>query len=96
LCCELNHDIEILDVNVELNHDIEILDVNVHRQIIWNNSHIKIANKTYYFRKWHKKGILQIADLMDKNGFLEYNRFIDIYNIQTDIMTYNSVIDSIP
>ena len=33
--------------------------------MIWNNSLVRIANKTFFYKHWAKAGVLKIKDLMN-------------------------------
>lgn len=44
--------------------------------IIWNNSLIRIENKSIYKRSWHDKGIQHISDLLDDDfNYLSFEAF---------------------
>ena len=51
-------------------------------QILWNNSHIKVANKMINYKQWQSNNINSVQDILDKNGkFLTKTAISKAYNI---------------
>ena len=72
---------------------------DIRRQSIFYNKNIKIANE--YIRTdsldWFKQGIFCVHDILNSNGdFLTMNDLHRLYNVRSDILSYNSVKDAIP
>ena len=55
---------------------------NFKKQIIWNNSHIKVNNEIIYYEFMYSKGVVYVDDLLDVNNrFLTVNCFKRMFNI---------------
>ncbi len=69
----------------------------IREQFLWFNKNIVVDNKPLYIKTLYEKSLLRVNDILD-----EYGKFIDInelnrkYVCDIDIMTYNSLKDSIP
>ena len=67
------------------------------KTILWNDKDIKIDNKIIFFRTWFKKGVYTLTDLLDPNlDFLTYEEFKLRYQVQTNFLTNNGVMNAIP
>jgi len=65
--------------------------------IIWNNSAIRIDNKTVYKKIWYEKGIKYISDLLENdNKYYSFVNFKNKYNISCNFLEYYSLIYAIP
>ena len=63
---------------------------------IWYNSHIRIENRSFFYRSWLSAGIKEIRDLLDNGqNFLSCNAFIDKHSIQTNYLEYHKVISAV-
>ncbi|KAJ8022950.1 hypothetical protein HOLleu_37998 [Holothuria leucospilota] len=61
---------------------IPISPEDVKRQLIWNNSSVKINKKVVFDRYLHEKGIVYVQDCFDENGSpFTYERFTTNYDI---------------
>ena len=68
----------------------------IYRQHLWNNDEICVGGNPIYFVDWHRKGVMFVNDLLDDNGgFYSYDKFISLYNIQTNFITYYGIIHCI-
>ncbi len=86
----LHYWLELYDVKVNTAED-------VYKQIIWNNSNIRIGNKTVFFKKWIDKGVLTISDVTTLNGnMLSQEEFCNKFNIYVNFLEYLSLISAIP
>jgi hypothetical protein len=66
-------------------------------QILWNNSHIKIAKKMINYKQWQSHNINSVQDIVDKNGkFLTKTAISEAYNINPSFLQYQSLISAIP
>ena len=64
---------------------------------IWNNKYILINEKPICYKTWQQQGITIINHIVTENGdFYDRDELARIYNIQVDIMAYNSLKSSIP
>ena len=66
--------------------------------IVWNNSHVKIDNKTVFNESWYKKGVKTVSDFISKNKVLySYEEFARKYLIENcNFVTYFSLVHAIP
>jgi hypothetical protein len=74
----------------------EILNQN-----LWRNSHIKIGNKTQFWKKWYDNDIKWVADLIliENNGnsrFLTLQELNDLSDTSLKQMEYNSLLSALP
>ena len=69
------------------------------RTPIWNNSNIRIENKPIFYKGWFQKEIKYLEDIYDfrDNEFYSFSNLKYLYNLQdSELLKYNSLIDSIP
>ena len=67
------------------------------KQMIWNNSHIKVGNKTVYSKKMADKKILYIQDLLNKDGkFANKVELEQKFDIVFRFFEYESLNQAIP
>ena len=65
-------------------------------EFIFFNRNIVIGGKIVYIKDWIDKNIVQIGELLNNNNqFMTYQEFINRYNINTDFITYQGIIQSI-
>ena len=70
----------------------EVLD-----QILWNNSHIKVANKVIWYQRWERAGIQKVADLLNNDySFCSLHDILIKYNIKIDFLNYKAITLAIP
>ena len=63
---------------------------------IWYNNNIKINNTHIFYKEWYIKGVRYIKDLINDNKqFYKYCEFVNKYNIQTNFLTYQGLINAI-
>lgn len=107
--CNLNiKDIENLDIRSTFLKDVlsawsyanfnkEITDVG--KEIIWNNTNIKLSNKPFVFCEWMEKGVIFIEHIYDyrKKQFYSFNEIQNLYGIaQSNFLNYHQLIKCIP
>ena len=68
---------------------------NIAQESLWLNNNIKIGNKSVYYRVWFSKGVRTINDLLDDFGFITFNQFRDKFQIHTNFLLYNGLINAI-
>ena len=65
---------------------------------LWNNRSLKIDRKTIFYIKWYNKKIHFIKDILDETGaVLNYNTFVNKYDLRINFMEYfgvKSVVES--
>jgi hypothetical protein len=67
------------------------------REIVWNNSHILVAQKPVMYQNWHRSGINFIADLLNEQGVIANKYELENkFGINIPHMQYNSLISAIP
>lgn len=74
-------------------------DSNIGKQVIWNNSNIKLKGKPLFYLKWLEKGIKNIEHIYDyrTHKFLTFENIMLIFNVSSnDFLKYYSLLDSIP
>ena len=80
-------------------------DVNFHvptsvqevaSQILWYNSHIRIAGEPVIFEEMADHGLLYIKDLFNDNGIMNVHQINELYNAEMTVMQYNLLITAIP
>ena len=63
---------------------------------LWMNKNVRIGNKPVFYRDWYRKGICYINDLVDEDGkYLSFEKLKDKFNINGNVMMYNSIISSL-
>ena len=74
-------------------------DQNEHNKLyspIWYNNNIKVNNQYIFYNEWYSKGVRFIKDFINNNEqFYKYNEFVNKYNIQTNFLTYQGIINTI-
>ena len=69
----------------------------VQREVIWNNRHITIANKSLFIKPLYENGMTFISDILDVNGkFLNYNILIEKYGFNITEYAYTCLKHAIP
>ena len=74
-------------------------NMHIGNELIWNNSLLKIDNKTVYYKNWMEKGIKYIKHIFDyrTKEFYTFTDMKHIYNIpDSDFLKYNSLKLNIP
>ena len=72
---------------------------DIRKNIIWNNSEIKLNNKTLYYKDWHERGVLYLEHIFDfrTNAFYSFENIQFLYQIPTaDFLKYIQLLKSIP
>ena len=65
--------------------------------ILWNNENITNEDKSLFWKKWVKKGIYYIQDILNENRkFLTYEEFKCRYSLQVNSLHYFQILASIP
>ena len=67
-------------------------------EILWNNQHIKVLNKTLFYENWLNNGIKYIKHIYnyEQNRFYSFINLVDMYNVpNTDFLNYMSLVTSI-
>ena len=70
---------------------------DIKAECLWFNKFILIDKQPFYYKKAHDNGLCYISDLFDGNGrFLELDVLNRTFQINLDILTYNSLKSAIP
>ena len=80
----------------KLNHNTPKAKEDIANQIIWYNTHVKIAGKVCFKKALYEKGIIYVKDLCPNGAFYTYQQFVQIFGTGVSLMEYNSVIAAIP
>ena len=70
-----------------------------YNEILWNNSNIRIDEKTVFYKNWFQSGIKYIKDIFDheQQAYYTVKKLQDNYNLSnTDYLRYLSLVNSIP
>ena len=60
------------------------------------NDNILVANKTVFHKKWIDKGVCFLKNILNENGmFMLFKRFMEIYRINMDYITYTGCVQVI-
>ena len=78
-------------------NDIE----SILNQNLWLNSHIKINKKVVVYRKWMKKGIKWISDILMENNagekrFMTEQELTEKLGFKPMFLIYNGLLNAIP
>ena len=69
----------------------------ISQQVIWFNSHLRIANKPFFFKKAFQNGVIRIKDILNENGaFLAYDDFVANFGNSLNFIQYCSILHAIP
>ena len=81
----------------KLNHKPIIY--NHFNEILWNNSDIRVDEKTVFYKNWFQSGIKYVKDIFDheKKVYHSFRKMQNNFNLpNTDYLKYLSLINSIP
>ena len=79
--------------NILLNNSKTIEDITC--ECLWNNTNIKVGNKSIFYRHWFERGVQIIDDLLTETGFISYNDFVVKFGIQNNFLQFQGIIRSI-
>ena len=69
---------------------------NHYNEILWNNSNIRIDEKTVFYKNWIQSGIKYVKDIFDRQAYYTFRKLQDNYNLpNTDYLRYLSLVNSI-
>ena len=72
---------------------------NHYNEILWNNSNIRIDEKTVFYKNWFQPGIKYVKDIFDheQQAYYTFRKLQDNYHLpNTDYLRYLSLVNSIP
>lgn len=88
---------EILSNWQEIHSNDPVNSTDFKEEILWNNRFIRICGKSFYFKSWHKNGIVKVRDLLTEQGnFLSFEHFKAKFGVRTTFLDYAGVIAAIP
>jgi hypothetical protein len=88
---------EIIETWVKLNYNEPEKVEDILRQVIWNNSLLKIDGKAINYKSWIDKGIIFIRDLLDNTGKWASKNFLEAkFNTTINFLEYLSLTHTIP
>ena len=68
-------------------------------EILWNDSNIRVGDKTVMFKNWQQSGIKYLTDIFDydRQNFYTFAAMKEKYILPTtDFLRYLSILNSIP
>ena len=69
--------------------------IKVENQLLWFNTHLRISDKPFLFKKAYNEGLLYIAQIFDTNGdIIPFETLCPMFQLTT--MQYNSLLEAIP
>ena len=71
---------------------------NHYNEILWNNSNIRIDERTVFYKNWFQSGIKYVKDIFDneQQAYYTFRKLQDNYNLpNTDYLRYLSLVNSI-
>ena len=72
---------------------------NYGNEIIWNNSNIRVEDKSFIFKTWQNSGIKYVKDMFDndRQRFYTFATLKEKYNLpSSDFLKYLTILNSIP
>ena len=69
---------------------------SIEKQIIWNNSCIKVSNEVVYKKKWIEKDVWYVGQLIENSKWLTYQQFTEKYNVECSWLEYHGVLNAMP
>ena len=70
-----------------------------YNEIFWNNSNIRIDEKTVFYKNWFQSGIKYVKDIFDheQQAYYTFRKLQDNYNLpNTDYLRYLNPVNIIP
>ena len=87
----------VIHIWADLQENFTAAPETILSQPLWYNELIKINRRPYFYKNLCENGIFYINDIIDDAGnILSYQHFIHHYNLNINILTYNSLVSSIP
>jgi len=88
---------ELIELWTGLNYrDSFASQANFTAQHIWNNSMIRIADKTVFYRHWANAGVMKINDIMASDlRIVSYSSFKDNFSFPVSFLEFCSVTSDI-
>ena len=68
----------------------------VRKQFVWFNEYIKVGEKVVFYAQAYRQNVKFIEDLLDGNGFITYEAFIDKYTRCISWLEYHSLLQALP
>ena len=72
---------------------------NYGNEIIWNNSNIRVENKTIIFKNWRQSSIKYVKDMFDndRQNFYTFAALKEKFDLpSSDFLKYLSIFNSLP
>ena len=72
---------------------------NYGNEVIWNNSNIRVDNKTIIFKNWQQSGIKYVKDTFDndRQRFYTFAALKEKFDLpSSDFLKYLSILNSLP
>ena len=85
---------QILHAWAQLHYINDVDPQHIGEQIIWYNSHIKVANKPFLWKKTYAKGLVHVKQLFANNKMLGFTDAQDKFGL--NFLQMRSLIEAIP
>ena len=72
---------------------------NYGNEVIWNNSNIRVDDKTIFFKNWQQSGIKYVKDMFDndRQSFYTFAALKEKFDLpSSDFLKYLSILNSLP
>ena len=79
----------------EYNYGVPSEPDQMANQVIWYNSHIRIANQMVYKKRWFEMGIIYVKDLIMEDHLMTYREFRNVYDSTINEMEFNALMAAI-
>ena len=66
-----------------------------YKWLLWFNSHIKIANRTIFYKKWFEKGVHYIKDIVVGHRWMTLNELENALGFKPKLLDYLGILNSI-
>ena len=88
---------DIINVWADINDNNHTAPENALIQHLWYNPKIKVASKQVFRKKWCKKGVFFINDLMERDGgLMSLEGFNNKYNLNVNFIDFHGLINALP
>lgn len=85
-------------MQIKISENIKKKNDNVLKVPIWHNKSIKINNKSFFYKEWFQKGVVVLNDMIKNSENVVFYRLYEFnqkFNMHTDFLTYQGVINAI-
>ena len=86
-----------MNIWLEITYDANVNSIDHFLSVsVWHNSLIRINKRPVSFKLCYLKGVQQITHFMkDRDTFLSFHEFKERYDVQTNFLTFHSLISAL-